>query len=255
MVKDYRRPGYHTVTAGFSVQGSTALLEFLKRAFDAREGEINWNADRTIGHGEILIGDSLVEISEARPQWPARPCSVHLYVPDTDATYARAVEAGGTSITKPENAPYGDRAAAVQDPAGNHWFIATRLEGPAIPEGLHSITPYVITAGADAVMAFAKAAFGATERIRVPAADGRVMHAEIQIDESVVEFSDGSAQWPPRPCSLHVYVRDANAAYRRALDAGATSVYEPMDQPYGDREAGVLDSGGNYWFIATHQGS
>ena len=66
-------------------------------------------------------------------------------------------------------------------------------------------------------MAFAKATFGATERVRVPAGDGKVMHAEMQIDDSVIEFSDGSAQWPPRPCNLHLYVPDADAG----LSAGA----------------------------------
>ena len=252
LTKDYRRPGYSAVTPGLSVNGSAALLDFLKRAFDARDGDIHWNSDRTIGHGEILIGDSLIEMSEARPEWPAKPCSVHHYVRDADACYAKAVEAGAVSINKPENAPYGDRAAAVRDPAGNQWFIATRLEGPPIPEGFHAITPYVITSGADAVMAFARAAFGATERIRVPDPNGKVMHAEMQIGDSVIEFSDGSEAWPPRPCFLHVYVPDVDAAYQLALSAGATSVYGPMNQPYGDRECGVRDSAGNHWFIATH---
>ena len=253
MVKDYRRPGYRALTVGFSVDGSAAFLEFVKRAFGAREGGIDWTPDLTVGHGEILIGDSLTEVSEAKPQWPARPCSVHLYVSDTDACYAQAVAAGGVSVTKPANAPYGDRAATVRDPAGNNWFIATRLEGPPIPAGFSSLTPYVITPAADVVMAWTKATFGATERIRVPSADGRVMHAELQVDDSVVEFSDGSPEWPPRPAQLHVYVPDADAAYQRAVAAGATSLYPPMDQPYGDREGGVIDAGGNYWFIATHQ--
>jgi uncharacterized glyoxalase superfamily protein PhnB len=252
MVKNYCRPGYRALTVGFSVQGSAAFLEFLKRAFGAREGEIHWNDDRSIGHGEILIGDSLIEVSEARPKWPARPCSVHYYVPDTDAAYAKAVAAGAITVMKPEDAPYGDRAATVDDPAGNYWFIATRLAGSPIPEGFSSITPYVITAGADAVMAFAKAAFGATERVRVPAGDGKVMHAEMQVDDSVIELSDGSAQWPPKPCNLHLYVPDVDAAYRRALAGGASSLYEPMDQPYGDRECGVIDAGANYWFVATN---
>ena len=186
MVKEHRRPGFRAVTVGFSVDGSAAFLAFLKRAFDAREGDINWNPDGSIGHGEIQIGDSLVEISEAKPQWPAKPCSVHLYVTDADAWYARAVDAGAISVTAPEDAPYGDRAATVRDAAGNQWFIATRLEGSPIPEGFHSITPYVITSGADAVMAFAKATLGATERARFPSSDGKVMHAEMQIDDSVV---------------------------------------------------------------------
>jgi PhnB protein len=253
MATDYRRPGYRALTAGFGVNGSAALLDFLKRAFDAREGEISWSSDGSIAHGDIRVGDSLIEISEAKPQWPARPCSVHLYVEDADACFAQAIGAGAREVTKPENAPYGDRAATVLDPAGNHWFIATRLEGTPIPEGFHSVTPYVITSSADAVMALAKKTFGATERIRVPASDGKVMHAEMQIDDSVAEFSDGSAEWPPRPSQLHVYVPDTDAAYQRALAAGATSLYAPMDQPYGDRECGVIDAGGNYWFIATYR--
>ena len=216
MVKEYRRPGYRAVTVGFSVNGSAAFLAFLKRAFDAREGDINWNPDGSIGHGEIHVGDSLLEISEAKPQWPAKPCSVHLYVTDADAWYARAVAAGAVSVTAPEDAPYGDRAATVRDVAGNQWFIATRLEGSPIPEGFHSITPYVITAGADAVMAFAKATFGATERARFPASDGTVMHAEMQIDDSVVEFSDGSPAWPATAMPA-AFIR---VRRRRGLSAG-----------------------------------
>ena len=111
LTKDYRRPGYSAVTPGLSVNGSAALLDFLRRAFDARDGDIHWNSDRTIGHGEILIGDSLIEMSEARPEWPAKPCSVHHYVRDADACYAKAVEAGAVSINKPENAP--DRKSVV----------------------------------------------------------------------------------------------------------------------------------------------
>ncbi len=119
----------------------------------------------------------------------------------------------------PTNAPYGDRAATVRDAAGNNWFIATRLEGPPIPAGFSSLTPYVITPAADAVMAWTRTTFGATERIRVPSADGKVMHAEMQVGDSVVEFSDGSSQWPPRPAQLHVYVPDADAACQRAVAA------------------------------------
>ncbi len=255
MVKEYLRPAYRAVTPGFSVQGSTEFLAFLKRAFDAREKEIKWNDDKSIGHGEILIGDSLIEISEARPQWPARRCSVHLYVPDADAQFARAVAGGAVAVTPPADAAYGDRTANVRDAAGNNWFIATRREGPAVPAGFHSITPYVITRNAGAVMDWAAASFGAVSRAHYPTEDGKVMHAEMQFDDSIVEFSDGSGEWPPSSCNLHLYVPDVDDAYRRALDGGATSVYAPTNQPYGDRECAVLDHGGNHWFVATYQGS
>jgi uncharacterized glyoxalase superfamily protein PhnB len=255
MPDDYRRPGFRALTPGLSVEGSAALLDFLVRAFDAREGEITRSANGSIGHGEIFIGDSLIEISEARPEWPAKPCSLHLYVSDTDAWYARAIEAGAVPLTQPEDAPYGDRAAAVKDPAGNQWFIATRLTGSPIPTGFHSVTPYVITKGADSVMGLMKRAFGAVETARVLNAGNKVAHAEMMIDDSMIELSDGSPPWNPMPCCLHLYVPDVDAIYQRALAAGATSVYAPMDQPYGDRECGVLDSGGNYWFIATFKGA
>jgi uncharacterized glyoxalase superfamily protein PhnB len=255
MTAKYRRPGFRTVTIGFSVEGSSSWLDFVTRAFGAIEKDVRRSADGSIGHGEILIGDSLVEVSEARPEWPARPCGVHYYVPDADAVYAKALAAGGTSVTAPENAPYGDRAATVKDPGGNLWFIATRLEGGPIPQGLHSLTPYVISANAEQVIRFMQAAFGAVELMRVPRSDGTIMHSEHRIDDSIIELAEGQPPWNPRPCHLHVYLDDADAAYARALASGATSLYAPTDQPYGDRECGVTDPGGNYWFIATFKGS
>jgi PhnB protein len=251
----HRRPGFRMLTPGLTVTGSARLLDFLVRAFDARDGGIIRHPDGNIMHAEIGIGDSLVEMSEARPDWPAKPCSIHLYVPDTDLVYNRAITAGAMSLTAPENAHYGDRAAAIEDPAGNHWFIATRLDGPPVPKGFHSVTPYLITSGADAVMTFMKEAFGGVEQARFTDDQGKVVHAEVRIDDSMIEVSDGSDKWPPRPSCLHVYVPDADAVYKRALDAGATSVYEPVDQPYGDRESGVRDPGGNYWFISTFTAS
>jgi uncharacterized glyoxalase superfamily protein PhnB len=100
-------------------------------------------------------------------------------------------------------------------------------------------------------MTFLKQAFDATEHLRVPDANGGVMHAQMQIGDSMIELSDGGGPWKTMPCMLHVYVPDADATYKRALQAGATSVYEPTDQVYGDRECGVLDSAGNHWFIST----
>ncbi len=248
------RPGFRTLTPGLSVEGADALLDFLGRAFDAGSPDVMRGPDGTIMHAEIRIGDSIVELSEARPKWPAKPCSLHLYVEDTDACYQRAIEAGARSLTPPENAHYGDRAAAVADPAGNHWFIATRLEGPAVPEGFHTVTPYVITKSADAVISFMKEAFDAVEQNRFTDDAGKIVHAEVRVGDSMIEVSDGSEKWPPRPACIHAYVPDADGTYARAIAAGATRLYEPIDQPYGDREAGVIDAGGNYWFISTYRG-
>jgi PhnB protein len=122
-----------------------------------------------------------------------------------------------------------------------------------IPAGFRSITPYLIVEGADRFLEFMKQAFGAEQRLRVPKPDGTVMHAEVRIGDSPVELADANAEYPPRPTAIHLYVSDADAVYRRALAAGATSTQEPVDQPYGDREAGVKDPCGNYWYIATHK--
>ncbi len=98
-----------------------------------------------------------------------------------------------------------------------------------------------------------QAAFGAVEHMRARTDDGKVMHAELQIDDSMIEISDGNDQWQPFECALHLYVVDADAAHRRAIAAGATSIYDPKDMFYGDREGGVQDSAGNHWYIATHK--
>jgi PhnB protein len=78
------------------------------------------------------------------------------------------------------------------------------------------------------------------------------MHAELRIGDSVVMLADAAGDFKPLPCALYLYVPDADATYRRALEAGATSVMEPANQFYGDRNAGVKDPTGNQWWIGTH---
>ena len=121
-----------------------------------------------------------------------------------------------------------------------------------IPDGYHTVTPYLIVTGAGDLIAFTEAAFGATERSRNAGPDGLIMHAEVQIGDSVLMLSDASAAFPAMTAMLHLYVEDCDASYRQALAAGAESVREPADQPYGDRSAGVKDRWGNQWWLATH---
>jgi PhnB protein len=78
------------------------------------------------------------------------------------------------------------------------------------------------------------------------------MHAEVRIGDSILMMGEASEEFPPMPGSFYVYVEDTDAAYQRALDAGAETLMEPADQFYGDRNAGVWDSCGNSWWIATH---
>jgi PhnB protein len=120
--------GFHTVTPYLIVRGAERLIEFLKQAFGAEEIYRSTQPDGRIGHTELRIGDSMVELAEGNDQWQPMPCALHLYVPDTDATYRRALEAGATSLFEPADTFYGDRSGGVADPSGNQWYIATRME-------------------------------------------------------------------------------------------------------------------------------
>lgn len=119
---------YHTVTPYLTVQGVPRLLDFVKRAFDAQELErMSW-PDGTIGHAEGRIGDSVVMMGEARAGSPPMPSTLYLYVSDTDATFKRTLAAGAARLMQPTDQFWGDRNAAVKDPVGNHWWIATHKE-------------------------------------------------------------------------------------------------------------------------------
>lgn len=120
--------GFHTVTPYLTVQGANQLLEFMKTAFDAEEVLCMKQPDGTIKHAAVKIGDSMVEMSEAKGEWTPMPGAIHLYVSDADAVYQRSLQAGATSLQEPTDMYYGERGAAVKDPVGNHWYIATHVE-------------------------------------------------------------------------------------------------------------------------------
>lgn len=121
-----------------------------------------------------------------------------------------------------------------------------------IPDGYHAITPYLVGKGIPRLIDFLKEAFGAREMRRSERPDGTVMHAELKIADSVLMVADATEQFPARPSTLHFYVADADAVYKRAIQAGAQSFMEPADQFYGDRMAGIIDPSDNQWFFATH---
>jgi PhnB protein len=130
----------------------------------------------------------------------------------------------------------------------------------AIPDGYHTVQPYLyFKNSAEAIACYTKA-FGATERMRMPDKNGRIMHAEINIGDSCIMLADENAavgayspeHYGGAPMSLMIYVEDCDVIYKRALDAGAKSLREPADQFYGDRMAGVADPFGFHWWIGTH---
>jgi len=119
------------------------------------------------------------------------------------------------------------------------------------PERYPSVSPYLVVDGAARTIEFLTAVFDAVELRRFPAPDGALMHAEVRIDDSVVMLADSTPEWPPVPSYVHVYVQDVDAAYRRALEAGAVSVQEPVQKDDEDKRGGVRDAGGTTWWIAT----
>lgn len=122
------------------------------------------------------------------------------------------------------------------------------------PDGYTSVSPYLIVEGADATIAFLKQAFDAVELRRFPDEQGRLMHSEVRIADTVVMIADSAPSWPAIPSYVHVYVEDVDATYRRALAAGATPVQEPVRKGDEDKRGGVKDAGGTTWWIATRVG-
>ena len=125
------------------------------------------------------------------------------------------------------------------------------MAAKAIPDGFHSVTPHLMVRGGAQLIDFLKQAFGAEEKSRTPGPDG-IMHAEVKIGDSMVMLSDAMGGVDPMPMVLFLYLEDSDAVYRRALQAGATTVMELKDQFWGDRAGAVKDPFGNVWWIATH---
>ncbi len=123
---------------------------------------------------------------------------------------------------------------------------------PGVPAGHHTVTPYLIVAAATALLSFLERAFGAEIMGSHTDPAGRVIHAEVRIGDSRVMLGESTGEWPATRAMLHLYVDDADAWFRRAVDAGARALREPRDEPYGDRSGGVEDAEGNQWWIATH---
>jgi PhnB protein len=247
--------GYRTVTPYLIAADGPGLMEFAKQAFGAEE------TFRSVGsagglHGEVRIGDSMLMVGGGIPgrEFRATPNThaIHLYVPDCDAVYQRALQAGATSIDEPRDQEYGERSASVKDLAGNYWYIATHRGETYTPKGLNTVNAYLHPLRAEPVINFLKRAFGAQELAKYASPDGVVHHAEIRVGDSVVEMGEAHGKYEPMPTMFYLYVADCDAVYRRALAAGATSIAEPQNHPYGDRSGGVTDPFGNKWYIATH---
>jgi len=129
-----------------------------------------------------------------------------------------------------------------------------------IPDGYHSVTPYLYVRGAAAAIEFWTRAFGAVEMLRLPGPNGVLMHGEVKIGDSILMFAEEMPEWGNKsPQTLGgvtsgycIYLPDVDAAFARAIAAGATVMRPVADQFYGDRSGTVIDPFGHVWTLATH---
>lgn len=269
-------------------------IEFYQRALGAKE-KFRFQVGDEIPHAELLIGDSSINVTGEWPEGGRfsaetlgnSPVWMSVQVPDVDAFSKHAVAEGMKLVREPKDQFYGHRDAMLADPFGYTWtvFSVTQemsvdemhrrmkgmMQGPEggkvssdkpkvrpVPRGFRMVTPYLVAADGLALLEFIKQAFSAEETERVVMPTG--VHAEVQMGDTRLMMGGGlpGKEFPAdklQPNALHVYVEDVDAVTKRAVAAGATLIDEPRDQEYGERSSTLKDPAGNFWYIATAQGS
>lgn len=246
--KEFKREHFHTVTPYFTVHKPAELIDFVTQSFGAIE---HFRTTGSAGgmHAEVSIGDSLVMIGGAEHIEPM-PTAIHLYVPDVDEAYERALKAGAKSIMPVSDQPYGERSGGVEDIHGNRWYIATPFVPlQTIAKDLHTVTVYFHPIGAGRFIDFVTNAFVGKELMRHAEGD-MILHAKVQIGDSVIELGEARYPTQPLPSAIYLYVDDVDATYERALKAGGISMLEPTDPAYGGRSAWVKDPFDNVWYLS-----
>ena len=246
---EMRRQNRRAVTPYITVHKPAELIDFVTESFGAIE---HFRATGSAGgmHAEVSIGDSVVMIGGAEHIEPM-PTAIHLYLPNVDEAYERALKAGARSLMPVADQPYGERSGAVEDVHGNRWYIATPFVPlQTIAQDLHTVTVYFHPIGAQRFIDFVTNAFGGKELMRHAEGD-MIMHAKVQIGDSVIELGEARYPTQPLPTAIYLYVDDVDARYEQALKAGGISMLAPTDQPYGDRSAWVKDPFDNVWYVAA----
>jgi len=277
------------LTPYLCVRNASAAIDFYQQAFGAKELMRLAEPDGKIGHAELQIGDAIIMLSDEYPDYGAvspetiggSPVRIHLDVDDVDE-FARQAIAAGATVSRPiEDQFYGARSGQLADPFGYTWTVSTHKRDVSVEEmqkhmdafaqqrteamtpkdpgkessakhrreGFHTVTPYITVEKAPELLEFVKQAFGATESFRTTGSAGG-MHAEVKIGDSMVMVGGGPGI-EERPTAIHLYIPDVDTVYQRALQAGATSLFPPADQEYGERSGAVQDPTGNRWYIAT----
>lgn len=149
----------------------------------------------------------------------------------------------------------GGKQVLLKDPSGNliELFESKKAQKVNhIPEGYHSITPFIATDKPKELIEFIKSAFNGEIAYMMKSDDGVIRHSTVKIGNSLIMISNGTDLYEPMPMMLHLFVKDVDKTYERALEFGAKSLQEPHDEFYGDRRSGVIDKWNNKWWIATH---
>jgi PhnB protein len=276
-------------------KNAARAIEFYQNAFGAKEtfrfeigGHIA-HAEMMIGESVIKLAEEWPEGGRFSAETLGNsPISLVISVGDVDSFAERAVAAGAKVIRPLKDQFYGHRDVTFVDPFGYNWTAVTvkeemsveemhrRMKGitagpeggqpakgkrPAVspvPRGFRMVTPYLVAQDAESVIDFVKKTFGGEEIFRAVGSAGGY-HCEVRVEDSMLMIAGGGAglSWKGDTVlgAFHVYVRDCDAAYQRALQAGGKSLMEPTDQEYGERTASVIDTGGNHWYIATYKDS
>ncbi len=283
-----------TASPRLAFRDPAKAIEFYQRALGAKE-TFRFEVGGQIPHAEIMIGDSTINVASEWPEGGRfsaetlghSPVSMSIQVDDVDAFTEHAVAAGMKLVRAPQTQFYGHRDALLQDPFGYSWAVVAvieemsveemhrRMQGMTqgseggsmpepkkgvspIPSGYRMVTPYLVVPDVDAVINLVKKTFGGEEIFRAVGGAGGY-HCEVRVEDSMLMIGGGGAgvAWKGEPMlgAFHVYVRDCDAAYNRALEAGGKSLTEPADQAYGERSASVIDAAGNHWYIATAKAS
>jgi PhnB protein len=252
--RKFRRRNFPNIAPYFLVEDAPKFIDFLVAAFEGTERIRVPRPDGSIMHAEVAIGDSVIEMGDANEQYPSRPMCIHLFVPDADAAYERALELGARALSEVKDQPYGVREGGVRDPFGNTWYVGTPTRWDRHALGFAAVQPFLHLHDAEKMLSFASAALGAEPVGVVRSPEGTVHHATLRIGGATLELAEAHDEHQPAPHYLHVYVPDADAFYARAVAAGAIGKTPPYTAPYGERSATIEDPFGNTWFLATYLG-
>ena len=249
----YIRKGFRTLTPYLLVPGAAHLINFYKQAFGAEEiFRVPRPGSDLIMHAEVRIAGSMVELADANEEFKPRASTNVLYVPDVDAAFQRALDAGATSLSAPMDQPYGDRQGTVKDPGGNSWHITTYGSGQHIVANTPAIVPMFQVRDAGKYVEFLEQAFGAREIFAAKDPQGIARHVRLRMGDSILAGGESRGESQSAPFLLHMYVPNTDDVYAAAVRAGATTIRGLEDAPYGDRTATVQDPFGNLWSLATH---